>query len=373
MAKDDPVRRAVTFAKTGKKSRARQILKEVLEKDMDNVEAWVAMAQLSETKTQAVVCLNQVLRLRPDNRWARMHLGRLTQATPARPTQAASVPTPPASSEPEQESAHGADPVYSAVEGATEIPDWLGEIAPATDTSFYGSDSPDHAMESPLLPEGGDMLSIDPLAGISTDAGDKEGKPTSKSRRRVAILALVVLLALACLALVLVVRAFGSGLPIIGPLLGRSGQGDETTSPGAAPLAPPAEVEPIIIDGVQCPLRATAEYSAASERVFVNLKLAEQTFRAIVASEDVTALPEARDRVDAAEKQFADLTPTPCMQAAHAHGHRAIEAFKQALQTVEGADLTATTAALDAGMDAVYTAEDEIRRVMMQLHESLNP
>jgi hypothetical protein len=86
MSNGDAIQRAVALAKAGRRDQAHQILRQVLQKDTDNVSAWVAMAQLSRTRVEAIYCLQQVLRLRPDNPWATTHIRRLSsleaQGTP---------------------------------------------------------------------------------------------------------------------------------------------------------------------------------------------------------------------------------------------------------------------------------------------------
>jgi hypothetical protein len=78
MSDKDVVQRAIEQAKAGRREQARQILRQVLQQDTDNLNAWVAMAQLSRSRVEAVYCLQQVLRLRPGNPWATTHIRRLS-------------------------------------------------------------------------------------------------------------------------------------------------------------------------------------------------------------------------------------------------------------------------------------------------------
>jgi hypothetical protein len=75
--------------------KARSILaRDVVYKDPDNAAAWALMAHLVDDRAEEIHCLEQVLRLQPDNHYARYRLLRLRNngtiqekplATPTRP------------------------------------------------------------------------------------------------------------------------------------------------------------------------------------------------------------------------------------------------------------------------------------------------
>jgi len=79
MSDRDIVRQAVALAKAGRRDKAHELLRQALQENADNVNAWVAMAQLSRSRVEAIYCLQQVLRLRPGNTWATTHLRRLSE------------------------------------------------------------------------------------------------------------------------------------------------------------------------------------------------------------------------------------------------------------------------------------------------------
>jgi len=79
MAEQDTVQRAIELAKAGQEAEALEIVVQVLKEDPDQVRAWATLARLIEPKdpSQAIFALKQVLRLRPDDAWARENLARL--------------------------------------------------------------------------------------------------------------------------------------------------------------------------------------------------------------------------------------------------------------------------------------------------------
>lgn len=95
---DERVRHAVALAEAGKTEEARAELVTLVKTDQDNVAAWAALAQLADVPRDAAYCLKQVLRIQPDNEWARMHLQRLSQQ------EASSEQTPQAAHETVQQS-----------------------------------------------------------------------------------------------------------------------------------------------------------------------------------------------------------------------------------------------------------------------------
>jgi hypothetical protein len=79
---DDSVRQAATLAREGRTEEARAALIDLVRADGENVEAWAVLAQLVETPKDAAYCLEQVLRIQPDNEWAMASLQQLWQAQP---------------------------------------------------------------------------------------------------------------------------------------------------------------------------------------------------------------------------------------------------------------------------------------------------
>lgn len=79
MAKDPRMREALRLARTGEKDQARQLLIEILRQTPNNFDAWVVMAQVTEDRKGAVICMKQALRLRPDDARAGRYLDYLLQ------------------------------------------------------------------------------------------------------------------------------------------------------------------------------------------------------------------------------------------------------------------------------------------------------
>ena len=73
---DEAVRRAIELLRVGQKDEGREILKDVLRRDRENPRAWAAMAQAVESSQEAILCLKQVLRLKPGDPWATKQLQR---------------------------------------------------------------------------------------------------------------------------------------------------------------------------------------------------------------------------------------------------------------------------------------------------------
>ena len=80
MMAESKIDQAIELAKQGNKTEARKIMTSVIRHERDNPAAWVVLAQVVDTREQAIDCLNQILRLEPDHPWAKLHLARLTGA-----------------------------------------------------------------------------------------------------------------------------------------------------------------------------------------------------------------------------------------------------------------------------------------------------
>lgn len=81
--KDPRVQIAIQFAKVGEKERARQLLIELLRQNRNDFDAWVVMAQVAGNREEAISCMKQAIRLRPNDEKARRALEYLLQGEPA--------------------------------------------------------------------------------------------------------------------------------------------------------------------------------------------------------------------------------------------------------------------------------------------------
>ncbi|UCF61476.1 MAG: hypothetical protein JSV37_02000 [Anaerolineaceae bacterium] len=71
-------RRCIELINAGEVFKARAILaRDVVWKDADNAAAWALMAHLVDDRAEEIHCLEQVVRLQPDNHYARYRLLRL--------------------------------------------------------------------------------------------------------------------------------------------------------------------------------------------------------------------------------------------------------------------------------------------------------
>src|SRR5688500_18753130 len=77
----DPIQRAIRLAKSGRPNEARILIRRTLEANPNNASAWALLAHLvfdSEDPSKTVYCLEQLLRLQPDNLRAQEHYQYLT-------------------------------------------------------------------------------------------------------------------------------------------------------------------------------------------------------------------------------------------------------------------------------------------------------
>lgn len=88
----DQIQRAFDLARAGQKAEARQLLKQV--SDRDNAPFWKACAIAAESKSEAIACLKRALEHDPDDAWAAKNLEQLT-AGPKPPAPAAAPPRDP--------------------------------------------------------------------------------------------------------------------------------------------------------------------------------------------------------------------------------------------------------------------------------------
>jgi signal peptidase len=67
--------RCIELINAGEVFKARAILaRDVIFRDSDNAAAWALMTHLADDRREKIFCLEQVLRLRPENTYAKMHL-----------------------------------------------------------------------------------------------------------------------------------------------------------------------------------------------------------------------------------------------------------------------------------------------------------
>ncbi len=71
------VQRARLLARSGRLEEARELLQQVLNREQDCAAAWTLMAELADSRDEAIRCLGQVLRIEPHNRHAYRYLKRL--------------------------------------------------------------------------------------------------------------------------------------------------------------------------------------------------------------------------------------------------------------------------------------------------------
>jgi len=76
------IRQAIDLAKSGKRPEARQILSQVVRLEPQNARAWYLLSQVEEIKEQSIYCLEQVLKIQPDNSQALERLRRLAAVAP---------------------------------------------------------------------------------------------------------------------------------------------------------------------------------------------------------------------------------------------------------------------------------------------------
>ncbi len=74
----DLVRQGIAAARSGRAAEARQLLQRVVELDPDDEMAWLWLSGLMETPAKKRECLKQVLRINPQNVFARAGLTRLS-------------------------------------------------------------------------------------------------------------------------------------------------------------------------------------------------------------------------------------------------------------------------------------------------------
>jgi tetratricopeptide (TPR) repeat protein len=92
---DEVLQKGIRAARRGRKEPAQQLLNQVVQADPNNEEAWLWLARVVDSPEQQAECLQRVLTINPDNRWAAEQLASLQAGPPAaEPSSAAAEPSP---------------------------------------------------------------------------------------------------------------------------------------------------------------------------------------------------------------------------------------------------------------------------------------
>ncbi|MGD0611652.1 MAG: hypothetical protein ABSB41_09060 [Anaerolineales bacterium] len=79
------LRQAAEFIRIGRQKEARQLLREVLVADRNNLTAWELLFNVAHNNEEKTFCLKAILTLRPDHPWARQQLTEINPAAAASP------------------------------------------------------------------------------------------------------------------------------------------------------------------------------------------------------------------------------------------------------------------------------------------------
>lgn len=88
MSAPEPVRRAAALLKAGKRAEALKVLKAYLRANPSSEEAWYLLSFVLTQPAQQIRCLEEVLRLNPENEYARARLEKIQSAAPRRKARA---------------------------------------------------------------------------------------------------------------------------------------------------------------------------------------------------------------------------------------------------------------------------------------------
>ena len=91
----DKLQRAIAAIKAGDKETCKGLLIEALKEDRRNENAWLWMTQVVSTKDERIKCLQNVLKINPDNEKAKRGLAKLKQAETQSPPKLTSLSQPP--------------------------------------------------------------------------------------------------------------------------------------------------------------------------------------------------------------------------------------------------------------------------------------
>ncbi len=75
---EELVQKAISEAKSGNRKLAKDLFAQVIKSEPDNARVWYLMSQVMEDKRASIYCLEQVLRIQPDNMQAKERLQKLS-------------------------------------------------------------------------------------------------------------------------------------------------------------------------------------------------------------------------------------------------------------------------------------------------------
>ncbi len=258
---DDDLQQAKNLAKAGRKAEARQIATRLVRQDKDNVAAWVVLAQVVDTRAQAIDCLKQVLRLEPGHPWATIHLNRLEGQAEAR--RAAPAPPPPVEPTPMA-------PEFADLDTPTPPPgaieEMLRDVPRAPDARLPEADLDPLAGTTPWERPPSTM-DVDTFDAFREEVGArKKGRKGAPGARRVRWLPLVLLFILFVLIGGGLIFAMQTGL--LGGFVGPAATGEAGPTPTLAAEATTEPTEPPTTAEVTGePVGPTAEPTPTEEPV----------------------------------------------------------------------------------------------------------
>jgi hypothetical protein len=80
---DLKLQKAAEFIKAGQKNEARQLLRDILVADQNNLAAWELLAYATNNIQEETYCLNRILKFRPDHPWAKQRLAAINPPAPS--------------------------------------------------------------------------------------------------------------------------------------------------------------------------------------------------------------------------------------------------------------------------------------------------
>ena len=104
----EPIDEARQAMQQGDKPAARNLLRQVLQQNVQDLEAWLLLAELAEQDNQKIICLQQALRVDPENARAGQWLAELQATAQADEAAGESDPLPPAGNAAESKPDNGA-------------------------------------------------------------------------------------------------------------------------------------------------------------------------------------------------------------------------------------------------------------------------
>lgn len=90
----DTLEQTIAMIKAGDTEKGRQGLRQILKSEPDNEKAWLWLSSLTDTAQERYACLERVLAINPENKWARRGLRALNTKLPADPQPLPVEPAP---------------------------------------------------------------------------------------------------------------------------------------------------------------------------------------------------------------------------------------------------------------------------------------